>query len=389
MRVVIPHKGQPTNKVSVVLGEEHTKLEDTQKVKEIMETTDIPIVDSQIALFNAEAEKVLPVSERPRARMESPEAPWVFQEFPSHFVPYDGHRFFVRPLDWELLGRLHAIRLKKNPNSFSQMLDVFNNCVKGIDIRDLTMGDFYSFMYWLRINSYPKTPFSMEYTSKYGGGERKIYVRMNKAERDAKVEQAEKAKRPTKDKNWHDLEIVELEMSVEQYAYWKQKGIRFPTVRDFELLSVEPIAEEEKYISTFAQYVVVDKAELTEDNYFQKHMSTLKEFGLSFITEIDDFATQIKHGVVEKIGVTISDLNRQLYVDRLIRQRDIFHNIVMTALDDPDSDKAQIAIVTSNLVELNNEIDRVQHAIDTNTTIQPEEEEVRITINLDSFFPIL
>lgn len=333
-------------------------------------------------------EAAIEAKEEVVARIESPELPWVFQDFPSHFVPYGGKRFFIKPLDWSSLSRLHAIRMKNNKNSFSQMLDVFNSCIKGIDIRDLTPGDFYSFMYWTRINSYPKTPLTLNFDSRYGGDTRKIMVRMSKGERDSKLRRIEKAGQTTNDKNFHELEIMELTMTEAEFAEWKAKGIRFPTVRDMELLSTQPIPDELQYISKFAQYIKIDE-ELNDDNYFQKHIDALTSMDLSFIEEIDTFAKLITHGVVEKIGIIINDLDEKVYLEKLIKQRDTFHSVLTVALDSEDADPTQVTLVTSSLASLNEEIERVELAITNNEKIVPDEEEVRVSINLNTFFPIL
>lgn len=74
-------------------------------------------------------------------------------ELPSHLLPYDNiSEVRVRPFSvLEIKGMANAAN---TINQEQRMIEVLSNCVEGIDIRNLTMGDFFYVMHWIRYNSF-------------------------------------------------------------------------------------------------------------------------------------------------------------------------------------------------------------------------------------------
>lgn len=338
-------------------------------------------------------DKNIKIEDPVAAVMESPIAPWIFQQFPSNFIPYDGKRFFVKPLNATQLSRLHTVLRSNSPDKFSNMLNILNSYIYGIDIRDLTPGDFNAFLYWLRINSYPKSSYTLKVKSKYLREENLFKIRMTKSEKEAHIKRVARLGQSTNDHNYYDLSIKTLDMNALEYKAWKERGIRFPTVRDMELIKDSNIPNDYKYMANFAQYIIADVK--SAETYLEDHLNALDaKDDLSILEEIDEFARKISHGVIEKIYFKISAniFNPSDYHTMLNEQRDIFHEIVTKSLANEDiseEEKLNIAILTASIAELNTEIDKINNHILNGDNFEFDEEEVEISINLDSFFPLL
>ena len=79
---------------------------------------------------------------------------------PSGYAPYDFDELMIRPFSFvelKLLSR--AAQTKTDMN----VVHAVNNCVSE-DAFNLTVGDFYYVLFWLRVNSYPKTPWTVSWT---------------------------------------------------------------------------------------------------------------------------------------------------------------------------------------------------------------------------------
>jgi len=80
---------------------------------------------------------------------------------PSRFIPYKGRmdKLFIRPFllpELRLLSR--AVQLKE----LTPLFRAVNACISH-DVYDLTIGDFYYILMWLRIYSMPDTPYVIEW----------------------------------------------------------------------------------------------------------------------------------------------------------------------------------------------------------------------------------
>lgn len=352
---------------------------------------DEPIEDNTAE--SLDVEKSIKIDDPVVAVMESPVAPWIFQQFPSNFVPYNGKRFFVKPLNATQLSRLHTVLRSRSPDNFTNMLNILNSYIYGIDIRDLTPGDFNAFLYWLRINSYPKSSYTLKVKSKYLREENLFKIRMTKSEKEAHTKRVAKLNQTTSDHNYYELSIKSLDMTALEYKQWSEKGIRFPTVRDMELIKDSNVPVDYRYMANFAQYIKADVK--SAETYLEDHLNALdaKE-DLSILEEIDEFARKIQHGVIEKIYFKVSStiFNAADYHTMLTEQRDIFYEIMTKALANEDiseEEKLNIAILTASIAELNTELEKVNNHILNGDNFEFDEEEVEISINLDSFFPLL
>jgi len=307
--------------------------------------------------------KALEDNEIPEAKATSKLSDeWVRQELPSHCIPYDFKEVFLRPLEFVMLGKIHAANVNK---SYTMLLDALNACIS-VDIRDLTPPDLTFIMYWIRDNSYPKSPLKFKYTSRYGNAV------------DITVRQSE-------------LDIKELEMSKKEYEEWKAKGYTFPRVRDMELLFGDSVSEDVRYLLEYAQYVYLPKDEDDDyEDYAQKKIDKINdELGLAAIPEIESFSELISHGVVESVRFKDPKFKPEDAIKffrnkaKEIRERVVN---IPTVAHSSEFDE-QILTFLSLAEELENEANEIQDKLDKGEKVEAKEEVVEVSITSTDFFP--
>lgn len=232
-----------------------------------------------------------PVAEAPTPKVSLKAGDgFVRLELPSKLIPYSFHAegFHIRPLrGLDILGIVAA---EENGN-FSALLDVLNGCVSQ-DIRELTTGDFRFIMYWLRLNSYPATPYSVNWVSRYGNPNSVQVART-------------------------DLQIIELAMTKAEYDAFRAKGLCFPTVRDAERLRDISLSAADRFKLERAQFIYVPPdAYASASNLIEISEAiaayrdkVIDEGSMSLFEAIREFSTKIEHGVKEKIEVTDAKFN--------------------------------------------------------------------------------
>lgn len=234
-----------------------------------------PKVDAakpSVALGKAEPEQVY---EPPIVGI--PGEGWVRQGVPSRGIPYaDFDDVYVRILE---VTDILAIQTSTQNNSLTMFLDALQNAIN-VDIRSLTYPDFQFLLYWWRLNSFTRSPFTVHWTSRYNN---EGAVMINRES---------------------DLEIVELKMLPSEYEEYKSKGIDFPRVRDTEYLQNIVLNPSDRWMAERAQYVMCEEQGL---NWYPARFELIKKGGLSMMEDIRDFASKIKlYGVVERVKVTDS-----------------------------------------------------------------------------------
>ena len=192
---------------------------------------------------------------------------------PSMFIPYSFKELIVRPLN---VGELAMIASANEQDDFTGLLDALANCLNE-DIRDLTGPDFRALLYWLRLNSYPRSPYTVKWTSRYGN---KNEMRI----RDT------------------TLEIKKLEtLTSEQYQTFRSKGIRFPTVRDAERQKHYQADPRMRFLYDRAQYLHVDEPD-PETGWIGARISLLEKSPIEVLEDIREFvALTGNYGVTESI----------------------------------------------------------------------------------------
>lgn len=215
----------------------------------------------------------------PTTKLSVDEDGWFRQEVPSMCVPYKVDEILVRPLTVPMLARVHAAQVAAQKNdykAFTMMVDALAPTIKSFDIRDLTVPDWHSHLYWLRLNSYPRTPMTIPWTSRYGN---ELHTRVTSS----------------------NFEFQMLEMTRERLGWWRSQGITFPTVRDMEVLNDPDLSDATRFEITYAQYIYLE-GPVTADTMKRK-IEKLEELGADIIGMINQFSTEMTHGVIEQVVV--------------------------------------------------------------------------------------
>lgn len=207
---------------------------------------------------------------------------WRRIDFPSGLVPYGITELYLRP--FEVLD-LEAIYDSIETENHTGYLDALDQCIS-MDVRDLTVPDFIFMQYWMRMSSYPRSPYTVTWTSRYGND---IKQKLSPPE----------------------LQLIYLNMTPEEYADWYRRGICFPTVRESEfIINSAPPADpttgkrdttKDTWAMQNAQYVRLDEDAPVKDRMRQKMLKLRTSKDIDILTDIQNFAIASEHGVIENI----------------------------------------------------------------------------------------
>ena len=204
---------------------------------------------------------------------------WVRQELLCSSILYTEDTF-LRTLDTRTLKKLAGARAA---SSYTQMIDALDAHIN-IDIRDLSVPDLTFMMYWLKMNSYPRTGMTIHWTSKYGN---ENMTRVSTSDRRSELEDGIAL-----------MEINEIQMTKEELYDWQQQGITIPTVRDMEVL-LQDLSTEDEWEIRYAQYMYVEGP--VGKDFLDRKIAAFHDAGPEIVSLIDEFSEKIKHGVIEQI----------------------------------------------------------------------------------------
>ena len=300
----------------------------------------------------------------------SPGPAWTRQDLPSLQTPYDIREIFMQPVTVPVLSMLHAAHVNA---SLSLLIDAVDQCVS-VDCRSLTPEDFNFVMYWVRDNSYPKTPQRIPYKTRYNN---EITINLL----------------------FTNLKITELNMTRAEYLRdWKSKGIVFPTMRDAELISKnEEVADDLQWMLEFAQYVEYVPG-VTEDgkpitdysDYVERKFEKLNNGGVELIAQITKFRSLIAHGVQETITIVDSKFDPVKAAEDFEAEAS---KITMSLNNIPAetlaNSTAGLMYIINTASELITEAKEIRKELAAGRTVKPREEVVPVTITATDFFPYL
>jgi hypothetical protein len=229
---------------------------------------------------------------------------WVRQDFPSGNLTYGNADIQVRPMDISVIKRLAGARAGK---SFTAMIDALSSCIN-MDIRNLTVQDFYFFMYWLRINSYLKSPLNIRWQTKYGN------------ERSFRITNT-------------TLEVIELEIDNFVWNNYRER-YTIPTIRDMEIMQNSTLAAAEEWEIKYSQYIRLDFEGTPPPDYMQQKIDLLNSYGPDALVEIDEFSKLINHGVKEIIEIADSSVDVLKSIDYLKEEVQTLTRYLAVVLDD-------------------------------------------------------
>jgi len=204
-------------------------------------------------------------------------------DLPSNYVFYDYDELRVRKFNIRDAAKLtNASDLK----SYVSFRDAIQCCINQ-DVDNLTLGDFKFICYWLRANSFPKTPITVEWTSKYGN---RLVTPVLK----------------------NQITTLVTDITKEQFKEWQDKGFDVPRMKFSEVYDTD-LDSEGRFLYDNGIYFKGDTWKEKIDNL----MNYTEENGLDGILILNEFDKLIEHGVEEKVMVLDTKFDVDEYKKKL------------------------------------------------------------------------
>lgn len=196
---------------------------------------------------------------------------------PSGFVPYDFQSIYIRPFTVRELRLVSKAAVLKETQHLLRAIDL----VISVDVNEITIGDFYYILMWLRIHSMPKTPYVIEWHCEvpvFVSLATKQRVFYDSLEFNPLVLAAEEAKYKQENCGTHNSEIIHMSdvkiLSLDDSTFEALPGAMgavefdFPRVRNLVEIQEALIDPELKLIVGPAQWIkgptLKDKLDILE-----------------------------------------------------------------------------------------------------------------------------
>lgn len=263
-------------------------------------------------------------------------------DLPSNFIFYDFDSFHIRPFQIRELSKIFRSAYEENVTHLIDAIDATTD----INVRMLTLGDFYFLMYMQRINSYPKSPYTISWVSRYGN-DNKFQVNHTNIQ----------------------LKYLEDKDKLQEYI---DIGLTIPRVSDMELVETENLNQEDKFLYEHAQYMPGATIE-------EKLANLDKYQDLSVISDINKFKQITDHGVTESVEVVDAKFEPTSAVAFLREQV----KQMKESLNKEDPNRS----IMNRIKEYETEIAEIEAKVIANETPQPRKENIQLTVGVYNFFP--
>ena len=272
---------------------------------------------------------------------------------PSGFIFYDFDTLKIRKFEIRDLAKMYKVM--KN-QSYSLFKEVIQGCIDR-DINLLTTGDFKYICYWLRLNSYPKSPMTVEWISKYGN---KNVTPVRKA----------------------DLQVYAPDITEEQLRAWREEGFEIPTLQ-FSNAFDEELDENDDFLYSNAQFF----AGKTWEEKIKTMEDYLAKNGLECLKKTKEFDDLIDHGVKEELTVVDSLFDPQDYKkfleDRITRMKKALLGVSIT-----ESSEAEVLNLMLDNTE--KELAKLEQKLQAGEVVQAEPETIFLEMDATEFLsPVL
>lgn len=280
-------------------------------------------------------------------------------ELLSGFIFYEHDELQVRKID--LVTHI-KINRAQSTNDFSLLVDAIGSTLLpgGLDIRDLTVPDFYFLLYWHRLNSYSSTPFNVTWTSKYGN------------QNTYRITDTDISYEPPK-------------LSKEDFLQWYEEGYDLPRVRDIEVWEREEFSPEEEFIWNKAQWF----RSLPYDNppsLQGKVDGMMRTSGASLgaIERLNEFKKAIEHSINEVLEVTDAKFDAVKYMEGRIAY---LKELKSRAVEIENSNPILYASYSEEIEIIGEEIKIYEAQLNMGGKVLPDIERVSLNLKPFDFFP--
>lgn len=278
---------------------------------------------------------------------------------PSRCLFYSWSEVFVRRL---VLDDLILLNRALSRNDTTLLLDALGATTTQ-DIRELTIPDFRHLMFWHRLNSYIKSPYTVNWISQYGNKNETLIKSSSLIEK-------------------------ELEMSEEDVMAWRDRGFTVPTCRDLEIFETAKMDEDTTFLFNRAQWLSLDGLEdeierlrIRKDPTptLTARINRLRNGDIGILEDVRDFRESLgDYGVTEVIKVTDAHFDAEKWLGQLRVDLDALQKAAELS---PDLDFT----TEINLLEV--EVREAEAKKARGETITAKEEEVPLSFNAWNLFP--
>lgn len=294
---------------------------------------------------NNEKDKVSSVDYNPNPKYvkerQNANSNYIRVVLPSKNIFYDFDDIQIKPFE---VGDLLKLSRAQQERNYSMVIDTID-AVTNQNVRELSKNDFYYILYMLRLLSYPKTPTTFNWVSKYGN--------KNKTTIDIT-----------------NLEVINIDMTKDEYKVWEAKGFSVPRVRDLEIELTEDLDQDLQWLFERAQF-------LTGDNLLDK-IEKLKTSTLDVLEDMHEFRQLINHGVKETVTLVDKLFDPEQYLEMLKGK-----------LRHAQSVNEWQGAKNNEIRSLNFVISNIEAKLKRKEEIEPDTETIRLSVDLLTFFPIL
>jgi len=260
-----------------------------EEEEEEIKSTAVDLEEEEVEISPLEREEairalnnVIKVKARPPIAEHVTSGKFEFMDLPSSYIFYDFDSVFVRPFN---VGDLRRMSVAVRTLSQSMLMDIVAGCMTQ-DPRELTPQDFYYILYWLRSRSYPKTPMTVRWASRYGVVD------------DAVV-------------NRSDFKEVRLEKENNKKLFKEmhERGFDYPRMYDVESsdgLDWTSLTQDEEYDGYDWLYSRSQYFTAQDDETIIQRMKRIEKNDVTDLEEARDMMLKLKHGVEERLPVRLS-----------------------------------------------------------------------------------
>lgn len=211
---------------------------------------------------------------------------------PSNFHFYDFDKLSIRPLKAKEILKIYKA---SRTDSFNMLVQAVAPCIDR-DIMLLTIGDFWSVLYWLKLNSFTKSPIEITWECR----DPKHQSDVAAGTLDPKTLNNHDIVNKTQIEE-HQLDVAALELGMLKLDVVKRFKLNPSTIGDtceaVDLLNNKTIEENDDFFTKYAAHIHSSHGLKLKDRYD----TALDALTPDDMLEIDQYIDLIQHGVNEEV----------------------------------------------------------------------------------------
>jgi hypothetical protein len=240
-------------------------------------------------------------------------------------------------------------------SSITALLDVMSATIYGIDVRDMTAGDFKHFMYEQRIKSFTRRPWTREWVSMYGNLNKKTVENMGQ------------------------VLFKTHSLTKEEYEEYKKKGLVVPTMRDYEYIENNQLEDLEDAAESFGRPRIIYFAGDTWDDKIKAYENADSEL-IELALELEE---KSEHGVVEIVSLKDDKFNPSEYLRKLKAALDNLENLLPSYIE--AGMRGAAVEMRMDMDSIRMKINEIEAQLRDGKEVVAEEETVEIPMTASNF----